>query len=65
MGEHFGVYLKPLLDELKMLHVISVDVRNARQLNVESTFRFCAILLWMIHDLHAYGIVVSCITKGY
>jgi hypothetical protein len=62
MGEHFGVYLKPLLDELKMLQVIGVDVRNARQLNVESTFRFCAILLWMIHDLLAYGIVASCIT---
>jgi hypothetical protein len=64
-GKHFGVYLKPLLDELKMLWVIGIDVRNARQSNGESTCRFRAILLWTIHDLHAYGIVAGCTAKGY
>jgi hypothetical protein len=65
MGEHFDVYLKPMLDELKMLWEVGIDMRNARQSNGESTFKFRAIFLWMIHDLPAYGIVVGCITKGY
>ncbi len=64
MGEHFGVYLEPLLDELKMLWVVGINVRDSRQSNGESTFRFCAIFLWMIHDLSAYGIDVFCTTKG-
>jgi hypothetical protein len=65
MGEHFGVYLEPLLDELKMLWAIGINVRDARQSNGESTFRFCAILLWTIHHLPTYGIVASCTIKGY
>jgi hypothetical protein len=64
-GEHFSVYLEPLLDELKMLWVVGIDVRDARQSNGESTFKFCVIFLWMIHDLPTYGIVAGCTTKGY
>ncbi len=65
MGEHFDVYLQPLLDELKMLWEVGINVRDVRQSNGESTFRLHAILLWMIHDLPTYGIVVGCITKRY
>jgi hypothetical protein len=64
-GEHFDIYLEPMLDELKMLWEVGIDVRNVRQSNGESTFRLCAILLWMIHDLPAYEIVVGYTTKGY
>jgi hypothetical protein len=64
-GEHFDVYLEPMLDELKMLWEVGIDVQNVRQSNGESTFRLGAILLWMIHDLPAYEIVVDCTTKGY
>jgi hypothetical protein len=63
MGEHFGVYLKLLLDELKMLWVVGIDVRDARESNGESTFKLHAI--WKIHDLPTYGIVACCATKGY
>jgi hypothetical protein len=64
-GEHFDVYLVSLLDELKMLWEVGIDVRDVRQLNGKSTFKLCAILLWTIHDLPTYGIVASCTTKRY
>jgi hypothetical protein len=64
-SEHFDVYLKPLLDELKMLWEVGIDVQDARQSHGESTFRLHAILLSIIHDLLTYGIVVGYTTKGY
>jgi hypothetical protein len=30
IGEHFDVYLKPLLDELKMLWEVGIDVQDVR-----------------------------------
>jgi hypothetical protein len=65
MGEHFDVYLEFLLDELKMLWEVGIDLRDARQSNGESTFRLHAVLLWTIHDLLAHGITMGCTTKGF
>ncbi len=31
MGQHFDVYLELLLDELKMLWEVGIDVRDVRQ----------------------------------
>jgi hypothetical protein len=64
-SEHFDVYVQLMLDELKMLWEVSIDVQDARQSHGESTFRLHVTLLWMIHDLLTYKIVVGYTTKGY
>jgi hypothetical protein len=65
IGEQFDTYLEPLVEELKLLLEVGILVRNTTQFNCETHFNLRAILMWTMHDLLAYGLVVGCITKRY
>jgi hypothetical protein len=64
-GEAFDVYLQPLMEELKQLWEVGVPTRNASRFNGDVHFNMRAILLWIMHNLLAYGIVIRCVVKGF
>jgi hypothetical protein len=65
IGEAFDVYLQPLMEELKQLWEVKVPTQDATHFNGDVHFNMHAILLWIMHDLLAYGTVVGCAMKGY
>jgi hypothetical protein len=42
-----------------------VEVWDVANYNGSFHFMLKAILMWRIHDFPAYGIMASCVTKGY
>jgi hypothetical protein len=63
--EQFDIFIEPLVEELKMLWDVGVNVRDINQFNGMGQFNMKAILMWTMHDLPAYGIIVGLVTKGY
>ncbi|KAL5540395.1 hypothetical protein UlMin_042418 [Ulmus minor] len=61
-GNDIDVYLAPLIDDLKELWEVGVDVYDAYKKEV---FNLKAILLWTINDFPAYGNLSGCTVKGY
>jgi hypothetical protein len=61
-GEHFDLYLEPLIEELQILWRDGILVRDAAR---QSYQRIKAILMFTIHDYPAYGLVAGLVTKGY
>ena len=55
------VYLQPLVEELKELWDVGVEVYDASSKNV---FQLCAALMWTVHDFPAYADVLGWSTKG-
>jgi hypothetical protein len=59
-----NVYMAPLIEELQVLWrgVAAYDVARAEG---QQHFSLRVILMWMIHDFLAYGLVVGCVHQGY
>ena len=64
-GEHFDIYLQPLVEELQILWHNGVPTADAAMYGGSREFNMKAILLWTIYDFPAYGIVAGRVTKGY
>ncbi|XP_022883480.1 uncharacterized protein LOC111400296 [Olea europaea var. sylvestris] len=60
-GNDIDVYLKPLIEDLKKLWNIGVEVYDRF---TKSTFNLKAVLMWTINDLPAYGNLSGYPTKG-
>ncbi|XP_024042746.1 uncharacterized protein LOC112099565 [Citrus clementina] len=61
-GNDIDVYLAPLIDDLRLLWEVGVDVYDAYR---QQSFNLKAILLWTISDFPAYGNLAGCTVKGY
>ncbi|KAH7845722.1 hypothetical protein Vadar_005227 [Vaccinium darrowii] len=61
-GNDFDVYLAPLIDDLKILWEVGVEVYDAYR---KQQFKLRAILLWTINNLPAYANLSGSVTKGY
>ncbi|KAH7837023.1 hypothetical protein Vadar_008640 [Vaccinium darrowii] len=61
-GNDIDVYLTPLIDDLKLLWEVDVEVYDAYR---KQHFRLRAILLWTINDLPTYANLSGSVTKGY
>ncbi|KAK9206706.1 hypothetical protein WN943_016985 [Citrus x changshan-huyou] len=61
-GNDIDVYLAPLIDDLRLLWDVGVDVYDAYR---QQSFNLKAILLWTISDFLAYGNLAGCTVKGY
>jgi ribosomal protein S27AE len=61
---NIDVYMVPLIEELQMLWkgVTAYDVGRP---NGQRHFTLRTILMWIIHDFLAYGLVVGCVHQGY
>jgi hypothetical protein len=64
IGEAFDVYLEPLVEELKLLWEVGVPTWVVVIFNGQTQFNMCAMLMWTMHDLPTYSIIVGCVTKG-
>ena len=60
-GNDIGVYLQPLIDELKELWEEVVETYDAY---ASEYFQLHAVLLWTINDFPAYGMLSGWSTKG-
>jgi len=65
IGENINTYFELLVEELKELWQNGVHVHDASNVHEEHHFMLRAILLWTIHDLPTYGVVLRLATKGY
>lgn len=63
-SENIDVYLAPLLEELLELWV-GVSATDVSEEPHRQQFTLRALLLWCIHDYHAYGLTSGQVTKGY
>ncbi|XP_076905922.1 uncharacterized protein LOC143561837 [Bidens hawaiensis] len=61
-GNNIDVYLKPLIEDLKLLWETCVKTFDAYK---KEYFNLRAVLLWTINDFPAYGNLSGCVTKGY
>ena len=61
LGIAIDVYLQPLVEELKELWDVGVEMYDASSKNV---FQLRAALMWTVHDFHAYADVLGWSTKG-
>ena len=61
-GNDLDVYLAPLIDDLKELWDVGVDVYDAHR---EEIFKLRDVLLWTVNDFPAYGNLSGCTVKGY
>ena len=57
-----NVYLAQLIEDLKTLWDVGVDVFDAYR---KQTFNLRAVLMWTISDFLAYGNLSRCTVKGY
>jgi len=64
-GENIDTYFKPLVEELKKLWQTGMHVRDVSKVHEKHHFMLQAILLWMIHDLPMYKVVLRLATKRY
>lgn len=61
-GINIDVYMAPLIDDLKQLWEVDIDVYDAYR---KETFNLKAVLLWIINDFPSYGNLSGCVVKGY
>ncbi|XP_052295778.1 uncharacterized protein LOC127901818 [Citrus sinensis] len=61
-GNDIDVYLAPLIEDLKTLWDVGVDVFDGYR---KQTFNLRDVLMWTISDFPAYGNLSGCIVKGY
>jgi hypothetical protein len=64
-GDAFDKFLEPLVQELRQLRMEGVLLKDAASRNSQLQLILFAIILWCIHDFLAYGMVASCVIKGY
>ncbi|KAA0046260.1 hypothetical protein E6C27_scaffold284G00640 [Cucumis melo var. makuwa] len=62
LGDDIGIYLEPLIDDLKLLWKSGVQCYDAYN---EELFNLRTVLLWTINDFPAYGNLSGCSVKGY
>ena len=60
-GKSLDVYLRPLIDELKILWVNGINIFDAWK---KQNFNLKAALLWTINDFPAYGMLSGWSTHG-
>ncbi|XP_031742172.1 uncharacterized protein LOC116404095 [Cucumis sativus] len=60
--DDIGIYLAPLIEDLKLLWESGVECYDAYR---EEPFNLRSILLWTINDFPAYGNLSGCCVKGY
>jgi hypothetical protein len=65
MGDKFNVFIEPLVQELQVLWMEGIVLRDAAAWNCQPDFILRAVLIWCIHDFPAYKMVAGCVTKGY
>ena len=51
-GRDIDVYLRPLIDELKMLWDTGVEIYDCVS---KKRFNMCAVLMWTVNNFPAYG----------
>ena len=61
-GNDLDVYLAPLIEDLKTLWDVGIDVYDSYR---KETFNLRAVLMWTISDFLAYGNLSDCTVKGY
>ncbi|KAL0556320.1 hypothetical protein IC582_004833 [Cucumis melo] len=61
-GDDIGIYLEPLVDDLKLLWESGVQCYDAYN---KELFNLRTVLLWTINDFPAYGNLSGCSVKGY
>ena len=61
----FDVFLELLLEELIELWDVGIDTHDASSYGGSQYFKLRVILMWIMHDFPAYGIVSRLVTKGY
>ena len=61
-GNDIDTFLQPLIDDLKMLWDVGVEVYDAY---FQEVFTLKAVLLWKINDFPAYENLSGCSVKGY
>nr|XP_043616319.1 uncharacterized protein LOC122588267 [Erigeron canadensis] len=61
-GKNIDVFLRPLIDELKLLWDKGVETYDCES---KQTFNMHAALLWTINDFPAYGYLSGWTTSGY
>ncbi|KAL0541513.1 hypothetical protein IC582_021565 [Cucumis melo] len=59
LGDDIGIYLEPLIDDLKLLWKSGVQCYDAYN---EELFNLRTVLLWTINDFPAYGNLSGCST---
>ncbi|KAL0546243.1 hypothetical protein IC582_016149 [Cucumis melo] len=60
--DDIGIYLEPLIDDLKLLWESGLQCYDAYNVKL---FNLRIILLWTINDFPAYGNLSGCSVKGY
>ena len=61
-GRDIDVYLRPLIDELKILWKTGVETYDCVS---KEKFNLCAALMWIVNDFPTYGYLFGCSTNGY
>ena len=61
---HF-VFIEPLLEELLELWNVGMEIVDANAYHGSTSFKLQAILLSIIYDFPAYGIVSKLVMKGF
>ena len=61
-GNDIDIFLQPLIDDLKMLWDVGVEVYDAY---LQEVFTLKVVLLWTINDFLTYGNLSGCSVKGY
>ena len=61
-GNDIYIFLQPLIDDLKMLWDVGVEVYDAY---LQEVFTLKVVLLWIINYFLAYGNLSGCNVKGY
>jgi len=64
-SEQFDILIEPSVEESKMLWDGGVSVRDAIQFNGMGQFNMIIIIMWTMHDLPTYGIIIKLVTKRY
>lgn len=64
-GDVIDTYLEPLMEELRLLWAIGVEVRDASIYRGSTVFNLKAVLLWTMQDFPAYGAVSGQSVCGY
>ena len=62
LGKDIDVYLRPLIDELKILWGIGVEIYDCVS---KEKFRMRAALMWIVNDFPAYEYLSGWSTSGY
>ena len=65
IGDHFDMYIEPLLEDLRLLWSAGTLIRDASRAYANSFHYLRAVLMFTIHDHPAYGIVAGLVTKSY